>query len=103
MFLPDEKVNISVLHCIIAQVASSMRAQVYEIKEISNSLITIEEKIEELVARLQNALSFSEAVAKKERAEVVVTFLAVLHLLKNRKIKITQSENFADIIIEKND
>lgn len=101
MFLPDVKVGASTLHRAIAQIASTFEAQGYETKEISNSLITIEEKVEELVMRLKDSLLFSEAVAKQEKAEIVVTFLAILHLLKNHKIKITQTDNFADIIIEK--
>jgi len=103
MFLPDAKVGTSVLHRTIAQMVSTLEVQGYETKEIASSLITIEEKVEELIMRLKDSFLFSEAVAKQEKAEIVVTFLAVLHLLKNHKIKITQADNFADIIIERAD
>lgn len=102
VFLPDKNVGTATLHRSVTQIVSVLEAFSYATKEVARSLITLEEKVEELIARIEHSFSFSEAVEKKEKSEIIVTFLAVLHLLKNQKIKITQEDNFSDIIIEKN-
>lgn len=65
-------------------------------------LINFEEKIQELLTRVTKTAeaNFSEVTKGRNRTEVVVLFLAVLHLLKDSLIKVSQEGKFADIKME---
>jgi segregation and condensation protein A len=64
----------------------------------------IEDKMEELKQRFitKTRVNFSEVVLEcKDKLEVVVSFLAMLELIKLRTIKVIQENNFKDIYIER--
>lgn len=64
-------------------------------------LVSLEEKIRELAATINKlmATSFGELSQGKGKKEVVILFLALLHLLKDNIIQIDQSGIFEDIKI----
>lgn len=57
------------------------------------------EEVEKLVLESKDGLVFEALFIRKTRLEVVVTFLAVLELAKNGKIKIAQGDKFSGIRI----
>ena len=64
----------------------------------------IEDKLEYIRKRIQdeNINDFSELIKESEcKMETVVTFLALLEMIKQRMIKVYQSDNFGKIIIER--
>lgn len=68
-----------------------------EVKKI----ISLEEMIESMAARISSAfkMSFTE-FTKAERQTVIVSFLALLELVKQGIIKASQSSHFGDITLE---
>jgi len=42
---------------------------------------------------------FSDAFKTSSRGELIITFLAILELIKNRKITVNQKHNFSEIYI----
>lgn len=69
---------------------------------VSRDLFTIEDKIQYItdLLFLRKQFKFTEAFNKNSsKSEVVVTFLAVLELIKIKKITIKQEKNFDDIFI----
>jgi segregation and condensation protein A len=65
-------------------------------------VISIEEMMDRLATRVQSALtlSFKEfAGGAKEKVEVIVSFLALLELVKQGAVEAAQHEHFADIRI----
>ncbi|HOK20682.1 MAG TPA: segregation/condensation protein A [Candidatus Paceibacterota bacterium] len=64
-------------------------------------VIKIEEKIRNLVKILTERTSseFNQLVSKREKIEVIVTFLAILQMFKEQLIMVDQQENFGEIII----
>ncbi|MCE5207652.1 MAG: segregation/condensation protein A [Chloroflexi bacterium] len=79
---------------------------------VSFSRITIREKIEIILNRLKQkqAILFSSLLEKRSRVDLVVTFLAVLELIKQNVLDVSQESTFSDILIcpnaasiEKND
>lgn len=67
-------------------------------------IVSIEDKIREIEGHfaIKNTLRFGGFLAKsKTKVEVIVGFLAILELLKLKKIKARQDNNFSDIIITK--
>jgi segregation and condensation protein A len=66
------------------------------------NLVSIEEAMDTLLARVQKAmtLSFKEFSGDKtERVEVIVSFLALLELVKQGAVEALQHESFSDIKI----
>lgn len=73
-------------------------------KKIYVDKYKIEDKLEYIKYRLENENinNFSELVENCEcKLECVVTFLALLEMIKQKMVKVYQSENFRDIYIER--
>lgn len=63
---------------------------------------SIEDRMQEVLnslAKLRGKCRFDELFTVPERAHVVVTFLAILELMKTKTIQCEQSDNFSDILI----
>jgi len=74
-----------------------------ETKVISEKIVTLEEKIKEVIEKISGtvSLNFGELSLEKSRAEIIVTFLAILHLARERLVFLEQSSGHSDIIIKK--
>jgi segregation and condensation protein A len=73
-------------------------------RDIFEDKWTVSEKIEQIIGRIRDAgrVKFSQLFADAtSRTEVVVTFLAMLELIRLKQVVCTQSETFAEIDIEK--
>lgn len=64
-------------------------------------MVSLEEKVKELFSWISSKVrgSFGDLSKGKERSEVVVMFLALLHLFKDFDVNIEQDELFSDIKI----
>jgi segregation and condensation protein A len=75
-------------------------------KSLEKERVSLTERINHIkrIIRRAGRISFKGLVeGRATRANVVVTFLALLELVKERRIVIEQASNFADIIIQKRD
>ncbi|MCX5726757.1 MAG: segregation/condensation protein A [Candidatus Saganbacteria bacterium] len=73
-----------------------------EVREIAEEHITVGERIKEILDRIKgrkSGLPFEEMFTRFTKLEVIVTFLAILELAKQRAILIRQGENFGSILI----
>ena len=69
---------------------------------IERSAVTVRQKLEEIEAALKRTgrLSFRGLVsACRSRVEVIVSFMAVLELIKNLRVSAEQEELFGDIAL----
>ncbi|MDP3015103.1 MAG: segregation/condensation protein A [bacterium] len=112
IFYPSENIKIGELHKAIKGIFDNFKQFQNETKIIKSSLITLEEKIEEIINRLnadsrrldadsRGKIGFDELIRGKPRSEIIVLFLALLHLLAKQSIRVEQKEKFSDIIITK--
>jgi segregation and condensation protein A len=107
-FLEPEGVNIEKLHSLLQNVLASLPVK-EKLPEVEvKKIITLEEKILELTDRIQNSLqmSFREFAGAGRhgaeiKAEIIVSFLAMLELVKQGIIMVKQEENFDNISISK--
>lgn len=79
------------------------RANVIQ-KRIFVDKYKIEDKLDFIMDKITNEHinNFKELVEKCEcKMECIVTFLALLEMIKQRMVKVYQSENFANILIER--
>lgn len=73
-----------------------------ELQEIFGENFTVSDKIEAILARVSegSALKFSELFAHMaSRVEIVVTFLALLELIRLKQVRASQSDPFGEIEI----
>lgn len=103
VFYPPENLKLGDLARAINNLAAVLKILLPEEQTVRRTVVTIEQKIEELLNRLQAAgqHSFRTMSEQKTRNEVIVLFLAILHLLKDRLINVEQGDRFSDIVIQK--
>ena len=102
-FSPGRDFTASALMEALERVLAA-RSAVEELPEARvKSLVTIEEMMDRLSKRVQSvlSLSFKEfAGSAKEKVEVIVSFLALLELVKDGAVAAEQHEQYGDIRIE---
>ena len=103
-FLPDPELNINVLAASLRNIAAELKDIVRLPQEVMEEVLSISEKIARIQTLIADKLETSLSVLLKEaksKTEVIVTFLALLELTKQRIVSLEQTEHFADIIIKK--
>lgn len=93
------------------QMANLMRAVIMRLEPIVKvpqatieKTVSIHEKIRQIQALFTNAkrTSFAKVLLSAEtRTEVIVSFLALLELVKQRSVAVSQSERWGDIVIDR--
>ena len=101
---PSDSYSIPRVLLIAIQEIEKMRKTYDSPKEVlSIKTISLESKIEELLSRVENAKTthFSNLMDQKKKNEIIVLFLAMLHLVRERAIFVFQGKNFDEIIINR--
>jgi segregation and condensation protein A len=103
-FYPDTKVEANVLYTYILRVLHGLKELDSLPKAKIKEAISIQEKIDKLRTRLSRQVEtkLSEIISTaKNKSEVIITFLALLELIKQRIFTAEQDALFADVIIKK--
>lgn len=104
VFRPPKKFKIAMLeNAFLAVIRAIPRAEKL-VEEKIKKVISLEEKIKELQALLQKKVerAFSEIIAgAKEKVEVIVSFLALLELTKQKLVSVEQGGLFGEIRVRK--
>ncbi len=103
-----QKMVISVFDLIgaVNTILKRFAAKEGESRDIFQDKWTVSEKIETILTTIESkgTVKFSELFDNAvSRTEVVVTFLAMLELIRLKRVLIAQAEPFADIEISRND
>lgn len=104
IFSPPQKIAPETFKNVFLKVLGQIEPIVNLPEEEIKRVITLEEKIAEIQNLIFNKLSvnFKEVIASvQSRTEIIVSFLALLELAKQRQIKIYQENIFKEIIIKK--
>lgn len=103
-FYPPPKVTAGVLKNIYVEILKRIEPFIKMGKEIKDKVISIRQKIEDLKMQIgrRAKLGFQEFVGKaKNKTEVIVSFLALLELIKQKIVSAEQNDLFQDIQISK--
>ncbi len=103
LFYPPADLSTGQLEEALRTILTELQKTVPEQQNIKRAVATIEEKVKELLGRLQENPEHSFGTLSKERPkiEVIMLFLAMLHLLRDRVITTEQGDQFSDILINK--
>lgn len=104
VFSPHESMNLLSLAQAIKDIIKALPKKEAIPKAIVRKVVSLEEMIDNLTKRITQGLKmkFSEFSAghKEERVNVIVSFLAMLELVKQGVIHVSQESSFADIHME---
>ena len=105
IFYPGKNIDTAGLRSALAKIFETVTAYAFETETIKEKIVSLEEKISEVLSRLQNEgnLQFGRLSSEKSRSEAIVVFLAILHLAREQLILLEQMENFSDIMVKKNE
>ena len=104
IFYPGKEIDPERLRASVSKIFETFEAMAKETQVIKEKIITLEEKINEIIEKVRkiSATSFSELSAAQPKGEMIVTFLAILHLAREQFISLEQEGTFSDIMIKKN-
>ena len=102
-FYPPKTLSQNDLYVSAKALLSVFENFLSQSKEIKVKSVSLEEKMKELLERITEkiTINFSEIGKSRPRGEIIVLFLAVLHLLRDRLIKAEQGGRFGEIKVEK--
>lgn len=105
VFSPPEAMTSVSLAAAFRAVLENLPRNAEKRPEVAvRKVLSLEECIDDLARRVQGALkmSFKEfsGVGKAEKVEVIVSFLAMLELVKQGILRVSQDERFSDITME---
>lgn len=108
VFSPDESMNIPALYEAIKGVLQNLPKKEAIPKAVIKKVVSLEEMINSLTTRIQSSLrmSFKDfakshgAEGKEHKVTIIVSFLAMLELVKQGIVDVTQEKDFEDINIE---
>lgn len=105
IFSPHKKITIANIAESVQNVLKNLPKKAVEApKAIVEKVMSLEDMIDRLAKRISGNLKmsfnkFSEA-DKKDRINIIVSFLAMLELVKQGTISVTQDSHFSDITME---
>lgn len=105
-FLPDPTLTSEILHRSILEVLQGLKELDNLPKAKIKEAISIQEKIDQLQSLITSQIEtkLSDLLASaKNKSEVIVTFLALLELTKQKILTVEQETLFTDITIKKYD
>lgn len=103
IFYPGANLSIESLTASAERIAAVVQKFVSEEATVAKEMVSVEEKVKEIIERLQKfaEVSFSYFQGNRERSEVIAAFLAILHMAHDQLVFLEQKSHFSDIIITK--
>ena len=101
-FYPPSNVNLANLEKAMDKIFNALKELLLDTQKITLKTIKLEEKIAELLERLKKnvIINFKDLNKQKTKVEIIVSFLALLHILQDRLFEVEQKSIFSDIIIK---
>jgi segregation and condensation protein A len=107
VFSPDESMTTPSLYEAIKSVLHNLPKKEFIPKAVVKKVISLEETINRLTERVKTSLKMSfrefSRHGKEEKVHVIVSFLAMLELVKQGVIMVHQEQEYGDIQIETQD
>jgi len=102
IFYPPSDISSNMMHESLHSLIEQFKKVIRPQETIKTEMINLKEKIEEIVKRITNTpISFKKLSSSGNKGELVVIFLAVLHLVHQRIIDVTQNGHFEEITVAK--
>ena len=104
VFTPDKNISTNRIFDTIKSVINALPKKEIVPKAIVQKVISLEETIENLTKRITESMKMSfkdfAGIGRAEKVNVIVSFLAMLELVKQGIIQVRQDKDFHDIEME---
>lgn len=103
VFYPGRNLREDVLLEGLRRIFEGFERIALENQTLKEKIVSLEEKIAEVVGTLKKIerATFKTLSGTVSRAEVIITFLAILHLAREKLVLLEQAGHFSDIIVKK--
>lgn len=103
-FYPPKDIRPEYLRRALRGILADLERFALDTVEVKEKIVSIEEKIAEIVGRLGKEVetSLSRLSENRSRSEIIVVFLAILQLAREQVIRLEQEVRFSDIMVKKN-
>jgi segregation and condensation protein A len=103
VFYPGTNLTLEGMTQALEGIFESIKTYELETDTIKEKIVTLEEKISEVLARVQKEgdMHFKNLSGDKSRGETIVVFLALLHLAREQLVLLEQIDAFSDILVKK--
>jgi len=106
VFTPDKNITTERIFETINSVILNIPKKEFVPKAIVSKIISLEEMIDDLTKRITSSMKMNfkdfSGMGKAEKVNVIVSFLAMLELVKQGVIQVRQDKDFHDIEMETN-
>jgi len=102
-FYPPKKLTLDLMKNLFIEAIKKLEPVIYIPRTIIEKTITITEKISQIRAAIKERLSmdFKSILKKGGKSDIIISFLAMLELIKQRDIEVEQDGLFNNITIKK--
>lgn len=104
IFAPTEEITLSSLQVALNEALKNVPKEERLPKVTVAKIISLEEMMDNLSKRMESSLKMSfkdfSGMGKTERVNVIVSFLAMLELVKQGLVRVSQENHFEDIDME---
>ena len=102
-FYPGENLSLENMEMALGGILDTMKTYELDTETIKEKIVTLEEKISEVLGRIQKEgdMHFKSLSGDKSRGEMIVVFLALLHLAREQLVLLEQIDAFSDIMVKK--
>jgi segregation and condensation protein A len=103
IFNPSKKLDAKGLRKIFLQVLKEIEPIIKIPKKSIERVVSIKEKIKSISEKInKGTLSFNELISdSKNKSDLIITFLGLLEMVKQKELKVVQKDKFSDIVLEK--
>lgn len=100
-FFPPDRLSAKELGTALKQILDALEQFLRPLEEkLIGRTVTIEEKIKEIMARIEKRARLGLAeLAGGTKADLILAFLALLFLFKEKVLKVTQTKRFGEIAV----
>lgn len=104
VFYPGSNATAEGLADSLRRIFNEIKTFEMETETIREKIVTLEEKIQEVLGRIlkEGDTKFGQLSGEQTRGEMVVVFLAILHLAREQLVRLEQEGQFSDIMVRKN-
>ncbi len=104
VFAPTKEITLQNIKDALLQVLNNVPKEVVLDRVVVNKVISLEEMMDRLSKRIEEGLrtsfkSFSQ-MGQKPKVDVIISFLAMLELVKRGSVRASQGNHFEDIVME---
>jgi len=101
-FYPPKKIRKDDLRSALVQIIAELERFLKPVETLKIEVINLKTKIEEVLKKLtETPKKLRELRQDGSRSDLIVLFLAILHLIKEELVRVEQETNFAEIKIAK--